>query len=167
MAASETRNRDGYVHARGDEEYQRLRNQAAMWRGATEALLGRIGLKPGMSCLDVGAGPGLVMRLMADRVGESGTVTGLEIDGVLGAQALADLKAEGGADFRLVEADLLNTETVPGAPFDLTYCRLFLMHMQEPVRALEKMLSGPSLAGWSRRRSSISAPSRSSRSARP
>jgi hypothetical protein len=28
---------------------------------------------------------------------------------------------------------------VPGAPFDLTYCRLFLMHMQEPVIALEKM----------------------------
>ena len=29
--------------------------------------------------------------------------------------------------------------TAPGAPFDLTYCRLFLMHMQDPVAALEKM----------------------------
>ena len=27
-----------------------------------------------------------------------------------------------------------------GAPFDLSYCRLFLMHMQEPVTVLEKML---------------------------
>ena len=28
---------------------------------------------------------------------------------------------------------------MPGAPFDLTFCRLFLMHMQDPVAALEKM----------------------------
>jgi len=139
MGQPQTTNPDGYVHAREDEEYQRLRSQAAMWRGATEALLDRIGLKPGMSCLDVGSGPGSVMRLMADRVGPEGTVTGLETDGKLGAQALADLKAEGGADFRLVEADVLKTETAPGAPFDLTYCRLLLMHMQEPVTVLEKM----------------------------
>ncbi len=139
MGEPQAKNPDGYVHARDAEEYQRLRNQGAMWRGATEALLNRIGLKPGMSCLDVGSGPGQVMRLMANRVGPDGTVTGLEIDGQLGAQALADLKAEGGANFQLVEADLLATDTVPGAPFDLTYCRLFLMHMQEPVIALEKM----------------------------
>lgn len=139
MGAPQATSPDGYVHARDAEEYQRLRNQGAMWRGATEALLDRIGLKPGMSCLDVGSGPGQVIRLMADRVGPDGTVTGLEIDGQLGAQALADLKAEGGANFQLVEADLLATDTVPGAPFDLTYCRLFLMHMQEPVVALEKM----------------------------
>lgn len=141
MVTPKSPNPDGYVHARDADEYQRLRNQAAMWRGATEALLDQIGLKPGMSCLDVGAGPGLVMRLMADRVGPDGTVTGLEIDSALGAQALADLKRQGGADFRLVEANVLETATVPGAPFDLTYCRLLLMHMQEPVRALEKMLA--------------------------
>ena len=139
MGEPQATSSDGYVHARDAEEYQRLRNQGAMWRGATEALLERIGLKPGMSCLDVGSGPGQVMRLMADRVGPDGTVTGLEIDGQLGAQALAGLKAEGGANFQLVEADVLATDTVPGAPFDLTYCRLFLMHMQEPVVALEKM----------------------------
>ena len=141
MVTPKSPNPDGHVHARDADEYQRLRNQAAMWRGATEALLDQIGLKPGMSCLDVGAGPGLVMRLMADRVGPDGTVTGLEIDSALGAQAPADLKRQGGADFRLVEANVLETATVSGAPFDLTYCRLLLMHMQEPVRALEKMLA--------------------------
>ncbi len=34
---------------------------------------------------------------------------------------------------------MLELEDVPGEPFDLTYCRLFLMHMQEPVAVLEKM----------------------------
>ena len=134
-------NPDGYVHTRDDEEYTRLRSQALMWQDATEALLDDIGLKPGMSCLDLGSGPGSVMRQMADHVGPDGTVTGLEIDGALGRQALAALEAQGGANFRLIEADLLKTETVTGAPFDLTFCRLFLMHMPEPVAVLEKMLS--------------------------
>jgi ubiquinone/menaquinone biosynthesis C-methylase UbiE len=133
-------NPDGYVHAREVSEYQRLRDQASMWQSATEQVLDRIGLKPGMSCLDLGSGPGAVMRLMADRVGPTGRVTGVDIDGALGAQALADLRAQGGAAFEMIEADMLTLEEIPGAPFDLTFCRLFLMHMQEPVAALEKML---------------------------
>ena len=118
-------NPDGYVHARDVNEYQRLRDQALMWQRATQEVLDRVGLKPGMSCIDVGAGPGAV----------------IEIDGQLAAQALAELRAQGGAQFNLIEADVLALDTVPGAPFDLTFCRLFLMHMQDPVAALEKMSS--------------------------
>ncbi|MGE3528948.1 MAG: methyltransferase domain-containing protein [Methyloceanibacter sp.] len=140
MAEAQRQNPDGYVHARGDAEYRRLRDQALMWQSATEALLDRVGLQPGMSCLDVGAGPGAVMRLMADRVGQTGRVTGIEIDGWLGRQALADLRAQGGANFDVIAADALTLEAVPGAPFDLSYCRLFLMHMPDPVAALERML---------------------------
>jgi SAM-dependent methyltransferase len=136
---SKEANPDGYIHARDAEEYQRLGDQALMWQSATETVLDRIGLGPGMSCLDVGSGPGAVMRLMADRVGPQGRVTGIEIDGTLGAQALADLRAQGGAEFTLIDANLLDLDTVPGAPFDLTFCRLFLMHMQDPVAAIEKM----------------------------
>jgi SAM-dependent methyltransferase len=130
----------GYVPARDLDEFQRLRAQAMMWQRATEEVLDRIGLAPGMSCLDVGSGPGAVMRLMADRVGPQGRVTGIEIDGALGAQALADLRAQGGTSFEIIAANMLELDQVPGAPFDLTFCRLFLMHMQEPVAALEKML---------------------------
>jgi ubiquinone/menaquinone biosynthesis C-methylase UbiE len=141
MAEAQTANPDGYVHARDAEEYQRLRDQAALWQGATETLFDRVGLKPGMSCLDVGSGTGAVMRLMADRVGPEGRVTGLEIDSGLGNRALADLKAQGGAEFDLVEGNVLEMDTVPGAPSDLAYCRLFLMHMPDPVAVLEKMLA--------------------------
>ena len=133
-------NPDGYIHARDANEYQRLRDQARMWQSATEAVLDKIALGPGMSALDVGAGPGAVMRLMADRVGPQGRVTGIEIDAKLGAQALADLRVGGGAEFQLIEANVLDLDKVPGGPFDLTYCRLFLMHVQDPVAALEKML---------------------------
>ena len=138
-AKAQKANRDGYVHARDANEYQRLRDQASMWQRATEEVLDRVGLKPGMNCLDVGSGPGSVMRLMGNRVGPQGRVTGIEIDRQLGAQALADLRAQGGAQFEVIGANVLELDTVPGAPFDLTFCRLFLMHMQDPVAALEKM----------------------------
>jgi len=134
-------NPDGYIHARDADEYQRLRDQALMWQRATEAVLDQVGLGAGMSALDVGSGPGSVMRLMADRVGARGRVTGIEIDGKLGGHALADLRAQGGAEFAIVEGNVLELDTVPGAPFDLTFCRLLLMHMQDPVAVLERMLS--------------------------
>jgi ubiquinone/menaquinone biosynthesis C-methylase UbiE len=140
MARRAKANPDGYIHARNAEEYQRLRDQASMWQAATERVLDRVGLGPGMSCLDLGSGPGSVMRLMADRVGPQGRVTGIEIDAALGAQALADLRMQGGAEFTMLQANITELDTVPGAPFDLTFCRLFLMHMLEPVAMIEKML---------------------------
>jgi ubiquinone/menaquinone biosynthesis C-methylase UbiE len=132
-------NPDGYIHARDAAEYQRLREQARMWQSATEALLGQVDLTAGMSALDVGSGPGAVMRVMANRVGPQGSVTGIEIDAKLGSQAIVALRAEGGARFNQIDANVLDLETVPGAPFDLVFCRLFLMHMQDPVAVLEKM----------------------------
>ncbi|MGH6749461.1 MAG: hypothetical protein ACRECI_09120, partial [Methyloceanibacter sp.] len=69
--ASEARklNPDGYVHTRDAAEYQRLRDQARLWQRATEHVLDAVGLAAGMNVLDVGSGPGAVMRLMGDRVG--------------------------------------------------------------------------------------------------
>jgi ubiquinone/menaquinone biosynthesis C-methylase UbiE len=139
MARARNANPDGYVHARDAQEYQRLRDQAHLWAPATAAVLDKVGLGPGMSCLDVGSGPGEVMRLMADRVGPHGQVTGLEIDSTLAAEALRELRAEGGAAFELLSADVFAVDVPPGAPFDLAFCRLVLMHMRDPVAVIERM----------------------------
>jgi ubiquinone/menaquinone biosynthesis C-methylase UbiE len=147
MARASKANPDGYVHTRDAKEYQRLRDQARMWQGATAEVLATVGLGPGMSCLDVGSGPGAVMRLMADRVGPQGRVTGIEIDATLAAEALRELRAEGGAAFDQITADLLTLDAPAGAPFDLTFCRLVLMHMRDPVAVLEKMAAWTKLGG--------------------
>jgi tRNA A58 N-methylase Trm61 len=75
-----------YVLGRTTEEYDRLRGQAQILEPITSSVLEGAGLSVGMSCLDVGSGPGEVMRLMADRVGSSGRVVGLDVDGRLGAR---------------------------------------------------------------------------------
>jgi SAM-dependent methyltransferase len=139
MARVHKANPDGDVPGRAGKDYQRLRDQARIWQGATAQVLAAVGLGPGMSCLDVGCGPGAVMRLMADRVGSEGRVTGIEIDAALAAEALQQLRAEGGAKFELIAGDFLKLKTPAGAPFDLTFCRLLLMQMRDPVAILEKM----------------------------
>jgi ubiquinone/menaquinone biosynthesis C-methylase UbiE len=128
-----------YILGRSAEEYQRLREQASIWEAATVRVLQQAGLREGMSCLDVGCGPGEVMRLMGDVVGTSGQVTGFDADGKIGRQAIEMLQATTECRFSFLEGDLEDTDDIPGQPFDLTYARLVLFHVRDPIALLRKM----------------------------
>ena len=130
---------DGYVLGRTSEEYQRLRRQARLWEQVTARALDRVGIGAGMRCLDVGCGPGEVMRLMAERAGASGRVTGLDNDGRVGHQAVRVLRAAVAGQFEFIQADAETTGEPPGEPFDLVYARLLLFHLGDPVTMLRKM----------------------------
>ena len=130
---------DSYVMGRTSEEYQRLRQQARVWEASTEQILRRIGLREGMNCLDVGCGPGEVMRLMGETVGEPGRVTGLDVDGKLGQEMLEVLNATTKSNFAFVEGDVEAMDEVSGQPFDVTYARLLLLHVQDPIGVLRKL----------------------------
>jgi len=133
-------NPDGYVHSRDMAEYERLRKQARMWESATRRVLQKAGLSPGMHCLDVGAGPGAVMLTMAQGVGPQGAVTGIEIDPGLVEMAREALRHRSGTTFEVVEGDIHSLDDPPAAPFDISFCRCFLMHMPDPQAVLEKMI---------------------------
>jgi ubiquinone/menaquinone biosynthesis C-methylase UbiE len=81
-----------YVTGRTSEEYNRLRRQSEHLESTTNSVLDRVGLSPGMNCLDLGCGPGEVMRLIAQRVGSTGRVVGIDVDGKLGLEALSVLQ---------------------------------------------------------------------------
>ena len=137
--AEAERAHDGYVLARTPEEYERLRAQARVWESATGRLLDRLGLAPGASCLDAGCGPGETMRLMAERVGPSGRIAGVDVDAPLGAQALAMLHAAGHRHCTFHQLDLTRGEPIPGAPFDLVYARLLLYHLPSRIAVLRRL----------------------------
>jgi ubiquinone/menaquinone biosynthesis C-methylase UbiE len=124
---------------RTPEEYQRLRRQAKVWEPATMRVLRKAGLRKGMSCLDVGCGPGEVMRLMGKKVGTTGQVTGLDYDGKAGRQAIKMLQATAKSHFTFIEQDIETAQDIPGQPFDLTYARFFLLHARDPIAVLRKM----------------------------
>jgi ubiquinone/menaquinone biosynthesis C-methylase UbiE len=132
---------EDYGQFRQMAEYERLESQMRMWAGATREVLTTIGLKEGMSCLDVGTGSGTVAGLMAEFVGPQGSVTGLDLEGRFVATALAKLRREGGPRIEMVTGDLNQIDELPGAPFDVTFARAFLVYMKNPEAMLETMAS--------------------------
>lgn len=137
-----------YAMGRTDDEYARLRRQAATLEPATRRVLDQLPLAAGMRCLDVGCGPGEVMRLMAERVGPAGLVVGLDVDGRLGRQAIEQLAATGLARFAFVEGDIEKITAIDSAPFDLVYARFVLLHLPDPMTALRQMYRWTRPGGW-------------------
>ncbi len=136
-----------YVLERTEREYERLRAQARIWARSTAGLLDLVGLGRGSSCLDAGCGPGEVMRLMADRVGPTGTVVGLDSDVSVIASANAALRAEGRTQCRVGAADLAGDGVVPGAPYDLVFARLLLFHVPDRVGLVRRLWSAVAPGG--------------------
>ena len=128
-----------YVMGRTPAEHERLRRQARVWQDATTTLLDRVAPAPGARCLDVGCGPGEVMRLMAERVGPAGRVVGVDTDADLGRAAVDALRAAGHPQCSFVEADATRTEAIPDRGFDLVFGRLILLHVPDPVAVLRRM----------------------------
>jgi ubiquinone/menaquinone biosynthesis C-methylase UbiE len=131
---------DEYILARTSAEYQRLRMQAEVWEEATKRLVLKAGLHEGMSCLDIGCGPGEVMRLMGEIVGAQGSVTGVDVDGNIGREALNVLRTTVSGQYAFHEMDVESSDRVPGSPFDVTFARITLFHLKEPVAFLRKMM---------------------------
>ena len=142
-AASSDHRRMTATHAPGPSphEVRRLRAQSRVWGQSTGRLLDRVGLAPGMRCLDAGCGSGETMRLLAQRVGPSGRVTGLDVDGDLGRAAIVGLQAAGHCQCDFVEGDLLADDPFPETRFDLVYARLLLLQIGDPVAAVRRLWS--------------------------
>jgi ubiquinone/menaquinone biosynthesis C-methylase UbiE len=132
---------DDYLLGRRPEERQRIRLQAKIWEPSTMRIFQQIGLREGMQCLDIGCGPGEVMRLMGELVGTTGHVTGIDADGEFGRQAIEMLQATTKSRFTFLEQDIEETNEIPGQPFDLTYARLVIIFARDPIAALRKMYS--------------------------
>ena len=128
-----------YALERTHREYERLRVQARFWQAATERVLDRLDLAAGASCLDAGSGPGEVLRLLAERVGPTGRVTGIDVDAALNGLVEADLHADGLTRCRTLTARLTGDTPVPGGPYDLVYARLLLFHLPERVPVLRRL----------------------------
>ena len=128
-----------HAPGRSPHEARRLRAQSRLWGQSTGRLLDRVGLAPGMRCLDAGCGSGETMRLLAQRVGPSGRVTGLDVDGVLGRGAIVALQTAGHCQCDFVEADLLVTTRFRSCGSTWSTARLLLLQIGDPVAAVRRL----------------------------
>lgn len=102
--------------------------------------LDAIGVGEGWRCVDVGAGGGSVTRMLAERVGSTGSVLAVDLDTSL-LEELASDRVE------VRRHDLLS-EQLPEAAFDLVHARLLLMFLSPRLGALQRLVSAARPGGW-------------------
>lgn len=123
-----------------DVERSRLTLLEALYDPLTIGELDAIGVGEGWRCLDVGAGGGSVTRILAERVGSTGSVLALDLDTSL-LEGLATDRIE------VRRHDLLS-DPLPHDSFDLVHARLLLMHLPSRLEALRRLVAAARPGGW-------------------
>ena len=67
-----------YVLGTSDFELERLKFQHQAWSGVTAQFLDGLALAPGQNVADVGCGPGYLVEMLRERVGEAGRVLAID-----------------------------------------------------------------------------------------
>jgi ubiquinone/menaquinone biosynthesis C-methylase UbiE len=119
------------------EEVQRLEAQGRAYGRLLDKEMEFLSLKPGMRVLDAGCGTGVVTRRMAIKV-SPGEVQGVDMDSLFieEARKIAAEKGVNNIKFSVGNADDLKFED---DVFDLSYCRLVLMHVKDPVKTVAEL----------------------------
>jgi SAM-dependent methyltransferase len=127
-----------YVLGSSSAERERLLKQARLHEQEARWLLDQTGIRFGWRAIDIGCGPLGIMDLLAERVGPTGHVVGLDREPEMLTVA-KDLIAERPLkNVQLVEADGAATG-LDRASFDLAHARLVLVNVPNPEQILAEM----------------------------
>ena len=95
-------------------------------------------LQPGMRLMDVGCGPGTITVGLADAVGKSGSVLGIDISHGLEDEWRKRIDEAEHSNLEFLVDDIYATNVDDGN-FDVVYAHQVLQHLSDPVGALSKM----------------------------
>ena len=103
----------------------------------TSALFARIGIQPGMKCLDVGCGGGEVTFEIARLVGPDGHVTGIDMDEIKLDLARGAAAEKGLSNVEFQAEDVNDWNGTDG--YDFVFCRFLLEHLSRPLDLIRRM----------------------------
>jgi len=124
--------RSTYIIRGGMEGRERLRILSRVMQPTTLSLLHRVGVRPGMACLDAGSGGGDVSFDLARLTSPGGRVVGIDSD-----QTMIEMARRETAERKLDNADIARSELEP--KFDLVYARFLLTHLRDPGATLARL----------------------------
>lgn len=127
-----------YILATGGKDVERLRLLHEVYGPGTEALFHRVGLRDGMRVVEIGCGSGNIACWVAEQIGPNGTVMGIDNSRGQIEQARKQAKSRGLKNIEFHVADAYSPR-LPEDHFDVAYCRLVLMHLTDPGKALQAM----------------------------
>jgi len=128
-------------------ESARLTRQSEELRPEAEALLTRIGLRPGQAAMDLGCGPAGILELLAAAVAPAGRVVGLDANPAHIEMAEAGARESGLAGVELIAGDARRTG-LPSGSFDLVHARTLLVTVPNPAEVLAEMVRLTKPGGW-------------------
>jgi ubiquinone/menaquinone biosynthesis C-methylase UbiE len=117
------------------ENYQRF-FVPAIGAPVADDLIAIAGLQPGERVLDVACGTGVVARLAAERVGATGSVTGLDIHPGMLAVAGSATPSDMSIDWQEANAESM---PFPDNAFDVVLCQMGLQFVPGKLAALREM----------------------------
>src|SRR5262245_42665283 len=126
-----------YVLATGDAAAHRLVLLNNLYGPGARRVLTEAGIRPGMRVADLGCGTGMVTQLLAELVGPSGEVVGVDFSGAQVEHA-RQLLPPTISNVSFVQASATDTG-LERESFDLVYSRFLLIHLTEPEAALREM----------------------------
>lgn len=105
-----------------------------------DRLVRQLGLRPGGAALDIGCGPGTDLGRLAEAVGETGSVVGVDSDPLMLAKAAART-----ADRATVELRQGDAQELPLADGSVDAAKVdrVLQHVDDPARVLAEAEVGP------------------------
>ena len=119
------------------EEVFRLEAQGRVYSGLLEKEIDFLGLKPGMRVLDAGCGTGVVTRRIAVKI-SPGEVYGVDMDPLFIEEAKKLAVKEKASNIKYDLGNINDLEFGDDV-FDLSYSRLVLMHVKDPVKTVAEM----------------------------
>jgi SAM-dependent methyltransferase len=129
-----------YVLDGGDEDLKRLLTISELMAAFARVALERVGVQHGWSAIDCGCGPIGALPVLAEAVGASGRVVGVDLNDGAVDQARSIMETVGLDNVDVVVGDVHTIAPARlGAPFDLAYSRQFLLHQPDPVRTLSRI----------------------------
>jgi len=106
----------------------------------TKRRITTLGIRPGLRCLEVGAGGGSVATWLCEQVGPTGRVVATDIN----IQLLKDINL---TNLEAITHDI-EVDKLPGGSFDFVHTRWLLHHLPKPELAIRRMIDALRPGGW-------------------
>lgn len=133
-------NRDAtYTLGRTSHETTRLIEQSRIYGPSTERLCKRAGVSEGMHVLEIGSGAGDVALTLAELVGPTGQIVGVDVNAKILDTARQRAADAGVQNVEFIAADARNLDF--SDKFDAVVGRFVLMYMVDPPEAFAKLIT--------------------------
>jgi ubiquinone/menaquinone biosynthesis C-methylase UbiE len=127
-----------YVLGTNDEELDRLGLQHRVWRPVVTECWQRVGITHGWRVLDVGAGPGYATADLAEIVGPTGSVLGIERSARFLDAARERCRRRGLTNVEFREADLMEV-SLGQLGLDACWCRWVATFVSSPAKLIDNI----------------------------